>query len=69
MKELLEPEVLAFLFPLAIVVVVVGAYFVYLTLKVRSENELKRSLVEQGLSVEEIERIVAAGKDKDDDEK
>ncbi len=34
--------------------------------KVKSNNALKRRMIEQGLSVEEIERVMAAGKDKDD---
>lgn len=29
--------------------------------RVKSNNELKRSLVERGMSVEEIERVMAAG--------
>lgn len=33
--------------------------------KTKSDNALKRSLVERGLSIEEIERIVSAGHDKD----
>ena len=36
--------------------------------KLRSDNELRRSLVEQGLTVDEIERIMAAGhKDESED--
>jgi len=33
--------------------------------KTKSDNALKRSLVERGLSIEEIERIVSAGQNKD----
>jgi hypothetical protein len=33
--------------------------------KNKSDNALKRSLVERGVSIEEIERIVSAGHDKD----
>ncbi len=32
--------------------------------KVKSNNELKRSLVERGMSVEEIERIMASGEEE-----
>lgn len=32
----------------------------YKAQKVRSENDLKRSMVERGMTVEEIERVVAA---------
>ena len=67
MGNLFDPGALTVIFLFGSPLIAVVAYYVHLTLKVRSENELKRSLVEQGLSVEEIERIVAAGKDKDDD--
>ena len=33
--------------------------------KVKSNNALKHRMIEQGLSVEEIERVMAAGKAKD----
>jgi hypothetical protein len=36
------------------------ATFWYKAQKVRSENELKRTMVERGLSAAEIERIMAA---------
>lgn len=39
----------------------------YKAQRAKSDNELKRSLVDRGLSVTEIERIMAAGR-KDDDE-
>jgi len=43
------------------------AYYWYMAQKVRSENDLKQTLVSRGLSVDEIERILAAqGKDPDD---
>ena len=41
-----------------IVSVIASAW--YKAQKVRSEHELKRTLVERGLSVDEIERIIAA---------
>ena len=36
------------------------AFYWYKVQKVRSENELKRMLADRGLSVDEIERILAA---------
>ncbi len=43
------------------------AFYWYKAHKVRSENELKRTMVDRGLSADEIERIIAAqGKDPDD---
>lgn len=43
-----------------VAIVGVIAYFWHETQKARSTNQLKRKLVEKGLSVEEIERVVAA---------
>ena len=47
----------AFSVPLA---VIIGSAW-YKMNKVRYENELKRSMVERGMSVDEIERVMAAG--------
>jgi hypothetical protein len=47
----------AFSIPLA---VIIGSAW-YKMNKVRYENELKRSMIERGMSVEEIERVIAAG--------
>ncbi len=41
-------------------IVSIIASFWYKAQKVRSEHELKRKLVDRGLSVDEIERIIAA---------
>ncbi len=52
---------------LLISVVGIIAHYWYKAQQVRSENELKRTLVEQGLSADEIERIIAAkGKEPPD---
>ena len=51
----------AFAVPLA---VIIGSAW-YKMNKVRYENELKRSMIERGMSAEEIERVMAAGP-KDD---
>ena len=40
----------------------------YKARRVQSDNELKRLLVERGMSVEEIERIIAAGRGCGDDD-
>lgn len=47
----------AFSVPLA---VIIGSAW-YKMNKVRYENELKRSMIERGMSVDEIERVIAAG--------
>ena len=41
------------------IVAIIG-YFWYKIAKTTSENELKRTLAERGMSAEEIERVVAA---------
>ena len=41
------------------IVSVISSYW-YKAQKVRSEHELKRTLVDRGLSIDEIERIIAA---------
>jgi hypothetical protein len=35
--------------------------------KTKSNNELKRSLIDRGFSVEQIERIIAAGEEEEDE--
>ena len=47
----------AFAVPLA---VIIGSAW-YKMNKVRYENELKRSMIERGMSADEIERVIAAG--------
>lgn len=55
-----NPEILAALVP----IVAIGGYFWYAAVKKRSDNELKRSMVERGMSADEIERILNAGEGK-----
>jgi hypothetical protein len=54
------PQIAIIMGGLTAMVIALGMTW-YRVEKVRSNNELKRSLVERGLSVEEIERIVEAG--------
>ena len=44
---------------------IIGAFWYHVE-KVKSNNELKREMIEQGRSVEEIERVMAAGREKDE---
>ncbi len=54
------PEtIVAAAFFATVVCVVVGSFW-YKFSVIASENELKRSMVERGMSAEEIERILAA---------
>ncbi len=43
---------------------IVGGYW-YSAQKMRSEHELKKTMIERGLSAAEIERIMAAGRDEE----
>ena len=36
--------------------------------QIRSDNELKRRMIDRGMSADEIERILAATSDSDDDD-
>ncbi len=45
-------------------IVVIIAKMSHETQKARSENELKRTMVERGMSVDEIERVMAARGDR-----
>lgn len=44
------------------ILVIVGGLWVHLE-KARSTTDLKRSMVERGMSVDEIERVMRAGQD------
>ena len=67
MGDLLDPGTLTILFLFGTPIMAVIAYYCYRIAKINSDNELKRRLVERGLSVDEIERIIKAGTEKDDD--
>jgi hypothetical protein len=68
MDKLLEPATLSLLliFGLPIAAILGGVW--YKIEKIKSDNDLKRRMVEAGMSVEEIERVINAGSSKDDDE-
>ena len=50
----LRPEVLAIALGCTIPIVAIIAVFWYQTAKVRSENDLKRSMIERGFTVEDV---------------
>ena len=58
------PIILGCLIP--IVAIIASAW--YKVQRVRSETELKRTLVERGMSVEQIERVIAARAKPEDEE-
>ena len=57
MDMLSDPATAVFVVP----VVAIIAYFWHETCKARSNNELKQSMVERGMSAQEIEQVVNAG--------
>jgi hypothetical protein len=70
----LRPDVLGIVFGCAIPIVAIVAGFWYQTAKVRSENDLKRSMIERGFTAEDVERVLRAGRgaadeDEDDDDR
>lgn len=68
MDKFLEPEVLGILAVFIGPVIAFAIWNCYRIAKVNSDNELKHRLVERGLSVDEIERIINAGTCKDDND-
>jgi len=55
-----SPDQLAILGAFSIPIVVVAGGLWYKIRKTLSENDLKRTMVERGMSAEEIERVLAA---------
>ena len=62
LEKLLDPAVLVFVVggSIAIVAIIGGCVTAYA--KDRGERQLKQTMLEQGKSVEEIERVILAGK-------
>ena len=54
-------ETLGVILGCAIPIVAIVAYFWHRTEKATSESKLKQSMIERGMSAEEIERVLAAG--------
>ena len=52
------PQIAVIMGCLIPIVAILGSFW-YKAQQVRSENELKRTLVERGMTVEEIERVIA----------
>lgn len=60
LERLLNPAILGTVLGCAIPIVWIVCEYAFRTAAIRSENELIRSMVDRGMSVEEIERILAA---------
>ncbi len=54
----LHPSVIFVICVFAVPVTAIIAHFWHASIKVRSENELKRTMIEQGRSPDEIERVL-----------
>ena len=52
-------------FAMFIPLVAIIATFWYKTVKDKSDNQLKQSMLERGMSAEDIERVINAGSEKD----
>lgn len=68
MDKLLDPATLSILLIFGLPVFAVIGHYWHKIEKTKSDNDLKRRMVDSGLSVEEIERVLNAGSSKDDDE-
>ena len=63
-SALLQVDVISVILACAIPITAIISVFWYKTQKARSQDALKQSMVERGMPVEEIERIIAAQPDK-----
>ena len=58
------PIIMGCLIPISAIL----GYFWYSAQKNKQNNDLKLSMLERGMSVEEIERVISAGADDEDEE-
>ncbi len=63
LDKLLNPAVLIFVVGGLIAIVAIVAYYLHDYAKDRGQKELKQMMLKQGKSVEEIERVLQAGKE------
>lgn len=62
------PEMAGTVLGCAIPIVGLIGLFWYLTVKTTSENNLKREMVERGMSADEIDRVLMAGHEDEDED-
>lgn len=60
-KIIQNPESIGLIMVFSIPIVAIVAYYWHEVVKSRSDNEVKKSMLERGMSVEEIERVMNAG--------
>ncbi len=63
--RILQPEVLGILMVFIVPVTGIICGSIIMITKQRSVDEMKRMMIEQGRSAEEIDRVIRAGADKD----
>lgn len=63
-KILQSPESIGLIMIFGIPIVAIVAYYWHEVVKNRSNNELKRSMLERGMSAQEIEQVINAGAEK-----
>ncbi len=56
-----RPEITALVMVFSVPIVALIAYYWHETLKARSNNELKQSMLDRGMSAQEIEQVINAG--------
>ena len=59
------PIIMGCLIPISAIL----GHFWYQAQKHKSDNDLKQRMLERGMSAEEIERVISAGVEHDEDEK
>ena len=64
-----RPEMLAIAGAFVVPIVAIAGFFWHETAKARSKNDLKKTMVLRGMSVEEIERVLGAGGKKAEGQK
>ncbi len=67
MENLLNPAVFPVLVIFGLPIIATLAYFAYKAYEIHSRNELKQSMIDRGMSVDEIERVLNAGEKKKSD--
>jgi ABC-type bacteriocin/lantibiotic exporter with double-glycine peptidase domain len=56
-----NPQTVTVIMVFAIAIVAIIGYYVHEVLKTRSNNELKQSMLERGMTVQDIETVINAG--------
>ena len=60
-----SPSIAAVIMVFAIPIIAIISYYVYTIFKIRSNNELKKSMLERGMSAHDIETVINAGSKPD----